>query len=84
MVGMLTFAGESVEFYGFSTVTGCTSSFVGPILFGIIAARMSIWFQNRGLADLVAEQVGQRIAVLSVTAFLLVGELLLLFVNERT
>lgn len=58
MVGMLTFAGESVEFYRFSTVTGRTSSFVGLILLGIIAALMSIWFQNRGLADLVAEQVG--------------------------
>lgn len=36
-----------------------------------------------GLVELAAEQAGQRIAVLSIAAFLLVGGLLLLLVNER-
>jgi hypothetical protein len=52
-------------------------------VFGIIAARMAIWFENRGLVELAAEQAGQRIVALSIAAFLLAGELLLLFVNER-
>ena len=84
MVSMLAPEGRSAEFYGFFAVAGRTSSFIGPTIFGIIAARMAVWFQqSRGLADLAAEQAGQRIAVLSIAAFLLVGGLLLLLVNER-
>ncbi|MCK5212955.1 MAG: MFS transporter, partial [Dehalococcoidia bacterium] len=83
MVGMLAPEGRSAEFYGFFAVAGRTSSFIGPTVFGIIAARMAIVFQNRGLLDLAAEQAGQRVAILSIAAFLLVGGLLLLFVNER-
>jgi len=83
MVGMLAPEGRSAEFYGFFAVAGRTSSFIGPTIFGIIAARMAIVFQNRGLLDLAAEQAGQRVAILSIAAFLLVGGLLLLFVNER-
>jgi len=83
LVGMLAPEGRSAEFYGFFAVAGRTSSFIGPTIFGIIAARMAIVFQNRGLLDLAAEQAGQRVAILSIAAFLLVGGLLLLFVNER-
>lgn len=83
MVGLLAPEGRSAEFYGFFAVAGRTSSFIGPTVFGIIAARMAIVFQNRGLLDLAAEQAGQRAAILSIAAFLLVGGLLLLLVNER-
>jgi len=83
MVGMLAPEGRSAEFYGFFAFAGRTSSFIGPTIFGIIAARMAIVFQNRGLLDLAAEQAGQRTAILSIVAFLLVGGLLLLFVNEK-
>jgi len=84
MVSLLAPEGRSAEFYGFFAVAGRTSSFIGPTIFGVIAARMAVWFQqNRGLADLAAEQAGQRIAVLSIAAFLLAGGLLLLLVNER-
>ncbi len=84
MVGMLAPEGRSAEFYGFFAVAGRTSSFIGPTIFGIIASRMAIWFQsNRELAELAAEQAGQRVAVLSIAAFLLAGGLLLLLVNER-
>ena len=84
MVGMLAPAGRSAEFYGFFAVAGRTSSFIGPTIFGIIAARMAIVFQNRGLLNLAAEQAGQRTAILSIAAFLLVGGLLLLLVNEKS
>ena len=80
---MLAPEGRSAEFYGFFAVAGRTSSFIGPTVFGVIAARMAVWYQNRGLVELAAEQAGQRIAVLSIAAFLLVGGLLLLLVNER-
>jgi UMF1 family MFS transporter len=83
MVGMLAPEGRSAEFYGFFAVAGRTSSFIGPTVFGIIAARMAVYFQKSGLADLAAEQAGQRVAVLSIAAFLLVGTLLLLWVNEQ-
>ncbi len=83
MVGLLSPEGRSAEFYGFFAVAGRTSSFIGPTIFGIVAARMAVWYQARGLAELAAEQAGHRIAVLSIAAFLLVGTVLLLLVNER-
>ena len=83
LVGLLAPEGRSAEFYGFFSVAGRTSSFIGPTVFGIIAARMAVRFQNSGLTDLPAEQQGLRVAVLSIAAFLLVGGLLLLLVNER-
>lgn len=83
MVGMLAPEGRSAEFYGFFAVAGRTSSFIGPTIFGIVAARMAVMYQNRGLLDLAAEQAGQRIAILAIVAFLVVGGLLLLLVNER-
>ena len=83
LVGLLAPEGRSAEFYGFFAVAGRTSSFIGPTVFGIIAARMAVVYQNRGLLDLAAEQAGQRIAILAIVAFLVVGGLLLLLVNER-
>jgi UMF1 family MFS transporter len=83
LVGLLAPEGRSAEFYGFFAVAGRTSSFIGPTVFGIIAARMAVVYQNRGLLDLAAEQAGQRIAILAIVAFLVIGGLLLLLVNER-
>ena len=81
MVGMLAPEGRSAEFYGFFAVAGRTSSFIGPTVFGIIAARMAIRFQDSGLAELAAEQAGHKAAILSIVAFLLLGGILLLFVK---
>jgi len=89
MVGMLAPEGRSAEFYGFFAVAGRTSSFIGPLVFGIMAARMAGWYESRVTGVLteqairLAEQQGLRVAVLSIAAFLLAGGLLLLFVNER-
>jgi UMF1 family MFS transporter len=83
MVGMLAPEGRSAEFYGFFAVAGRTSSFIGPTVFGIVAARMAVYFQKSGLADLAAEQAGQRVAVLSIAAFLLVGTFVLLWVSKQ-
>jgi len=52
---MLAPIGRSAEFYGFFAVAGRTSSFIDPTVFGVIAARMAVWYQNRGLVELAAE-----------------------------
>ncbi len=94
MVAMLSPPGRSAEFYGFFAVAGRTSSFIGPTIYGWVAAESAIWFQSQGeRASFLwfkaieggapfAEQLGQRVAVLPVIAFLVVGLLLLLSVNE--
>jgi UMF1 family MFS transporter len=82
MVGMLSPPGQSAEFYGFFAVAGRTSSFIGPALYGWLAAEAALWFQARGQGVILAEQSGQRLAILSIIAFLVVGLILLLFVNE--
>jgi UMF1 family MFS transporter len=82
VVGFFSPKGRSAEFYGLFAVAGRTSSFIGPTVFGWVAAEAAILFQSRGEAALVAEQMGQRVAILSVIAFLAVGFVLLLAVRE--
>jgi UMF1 family MFS transporter len=83
MVGTFAPAGQSAEFYGFFAVAGRTSSFIGPTIFGILAAEATLWYEKaRGLTGLAAEQAGHRVALFSIVAFLLVGLLVLLWVNE--
>lgn len=83
MVGLFAPRGQSAEFYGFFAVIGRTSSFIGPAVYGFLAAEAAIWYQNAGRSAVIAEQLGQRIAILSIAAFLLVGVILLQFVNEK-
>ena len=84
VVGMFTPPGKSAEFYGFFAVTGRTSSFIGPTIFGVLAAEATEWYQKaQGLAPLAAEEAGHRLALFSIAAFLVVGLLLLLLVNEE-
>jgi UMF1 family MFS transporter len=84
MVGMFTPPGKSAEFYGFFAVTGRTSSFIGPTIFGIMAAEATEWYQRaQGLAPLAAEEAGHRLALFSIAAFLVAGLILLLLVNEK-
>ncbi len=83
MIGFLAPEGRSAEFYGFFSVAGRTSSFLGPTVYGIVAARVALALQRRGTESLLAEQSGQRAAVLAILAFLVVGTALLLLVNER-
>ena len=84
MVGRLSPPEKSAEFYGFFAVTGRTSSFVGPTIFGLVAAEATEWYQEaRQLAPLAAEQAGHRLALISILVFLLAGLVLLLLVNEE-
>ena len=83
MVAVFAPPGQSAEFYGFFAVAGRTSSFIGPAVYGWIAAEMALYYAAQGQSVALAEQSGQRIAILSIAVFLLVGLGLLLFVNEK-
>jgi UMF1 family MFS transporter len=81
IVSMLSPERQSTEFYGFFAVAGQSSAFIGPAVYGFVAAGMAVWYQSEGHAALLAEQMGQRVAILSIGAFLLIGLLVLLFVR---
>ena len=84
LVGYFAPKGRSAEFYGLFAVTGRTSSFIGPTVYGFLAYEAAIYFQNKGYLILVAEQLGQRVAIGSIAVFLLAGLLILLGVNDPT
>jgi len=73
---------QSTEFYSFFAVAGQSSAFLGPAVYGIVAAEMALWYQARGHAELLSEQLGQRAAILSIGVFLLIGLLVLVFVRQ--
>lgn len=85
MVGMLSPPGQSAEFYGFFAVAGRTSSFIGPTVYGYVAYWVANWYERqKGMAEVLAEQTGQRFAILSIGLFLLVGMLILTSVHEKS
>jgi UMF1 family MFS transporter len=83
MVGLFAPQGQSAEFFGFFAVAGRTSSFIGPTVYGMLAAEAALWFQAQGMGVLLAEQVGQRVAIASIAIFLFVGMVILFTVNEN-
>jgi UMF1 family MFS transporter len=83
MVAMFSPPGQSAEFYGFFAVTGRTSSFIGPAVYGWVAAEAALWYEAHGGQTMeLAEKSGQRLAILTIAAFLLIGLVLLRFVDE--
>ncbi len=83
LVAVFAPPGQSAEFYGFFAVAGRTSSFIGPTIYGIVAFRAAVWLEARGETAVLAEQFGQRMGILSIGLFFIVGLLLLSFVNEK-
>ncbi len=83
MVSFFAPPGRSAEFYGFFAVAGRTSSFIGPTVYGLIAAEAALWYQAQGETAATAEQLGQKLAILSIGIFLLIGLAILSFVNEK-
>lgn len=83
MVSQMAPPAKITEFYGFFSIAGRTSSFIGPTLYGLIAAGAAGWYSRQGHDLLTAEQYGLRIAVLSIIAFLAVGLVLLMFVRQK-
>lgn len=85
MVGYFAPEGRSAEFYGIFAVTGRTSSFIGPTVYGFLAFEAARWFvNNRGLELLAAEIKGQQVAIGSIIIFLVVGLVILLGVVDPT
>jgi UMF1 family MFS transporter len=84
LVGYFAPEGRSAEFYGFFAVTGRTSSFIGPTVYGFVAFEAARFFLNRGNSLLLAEQLGQRVAIGSIALFLIAGLIILLRVNDPT
>ena len=84
MVGILSPSGQSAEFFGFFAVAGRTSSFIGPTVYGYVAFWVANWYQKtKGVTETLAEQNGQRFAILSIGLFLLIGLAILTSVNEQ-
>jgi len=84
MVGQLSPEGKSAEFYGLFSVAGRTSSFIGPTVYGLVAVGVANSYHAAGENIHIAEQIGQRAAVLSAVAFLVAGLVLLFFVKDAT
>jgi UMF1 family MFS transporter len=82
LVGVFAPPSKSAEFYGFSAFTGRTSSVLGPCVYGQIAFLAALWYESQGQDVALAEQSGQRLAILAMGVFILVGLILLLFVDE--
>jgi len=84
MVSQLAPPEKTAEFFGFLSVAGRTSTFVGPLVFGTISFRMHNWYSNHGFDSLAAEQYGLLWAIGSIIAFLLIGLLVMLLVKRVT
>lgn len=84
MVSQLAPASKTAEFYGFLSVAGRTSTFVGPLVFGTISYRANNWYINNGFDPILAEQNGLLWAIGSILLFLFVGLLVLLIVRRVT
>ncbi len=72
------------EFYGFLSVAGRTSTFVGPLVFGTLQFRMHNWYQNHGFDAVASEHYGLMWGIGSILVFLVVGLVFLLFVRKVT
>lgn len=93
MVSILSPREQSAEFYGFFAVAGRTSSFIGPTIYGLVAAEAAFYFQDLGaqasflwFRELAGggpyfEQLGQRVAIIPVILFLMAGMIMLLRVE---
>jgi UMF1 family MFS transporter len=93
LVSVFAPAHKSAEFYGFFSLTGRTSSIIGPGVMGAAATGLSAWVLNtfvkanlvlaeNEVAKTVAEQIGHRVALVTIVFFLIIGLMPLLFVNE--
>jgi UMF1 family MFS transporter len=84
MVSQLTPFDKTAEFYGFLSVAGRTSTFIGPVVFGSIYQGVSKSLLKQGAADAVAQSAGIYWALGSIIVFLVVGLLLLQIVRRVT
>jgi len=86
MVSQLSPQEKTAEFYGFLSVAGRTSTFVGPLVFGSVYALMINWYSNpaHGFTEAMVKANAMYWAIGSVVAFLLIGMFFLLRVRKVT
>ena len=86
MVSQLSPQEKTAEFYGFLSVAGRTSTFVGPLVFGSLYAIMINWYSNpaHGFTEAMVKINSMYWAIGSVVAFLLIGLVFLLRVRKVT
>ena len=84
MVSQLAPPSKTAEFYGFLSVAGRTSTFIGPLVFGTLSFRMNNWYLKHGFDAISAEHAGLYWAIGSILLFLVVGLVFLLFVKRVT
>ncbi len=84
MVSQLAPPDKMTEFYGFLSVAGRTSTFLGPLVYATLAFRMNNFYLNKGWDAVLAEHAGQYWGIGSILLFLVVGMLILLSVREVT
>jgi MFS transporter, UMF1 family len=83
MAGLFAPPSKSAEFFSFFAVAGKSSSFIGPATFGLLAAGLAKTFQKNGIDAITAEQIGTRAGLVVIALFLVVGLVILIFVNEK-
>lgn len=84
MVSQLTPHDKTAEFYGFLSVAGRTSTFIGPVVFGSLYQGVSKSMLKSGASEAVAQSTGIYWAIGSILVFLVVGLLLLQIVRRVT
>jgi MFS transporter, UMF1 family len=84
MVSQLSPQSKTAEFYGFLSVAGRTSTFIGPWVFGSVYLAATNAYLNRGLVDTVAKANGVLWAIGSIVVFLVIGLVFLLPVRKVT
>jgi UMF1 family MFS transporter len=83
LAGLFAPTSKTTEFFSFFAVAGKSSSFIGPTTFGLVAAGLAKYFEQGGVTALQAEQDGTRASLLIIAGFLIVGLVILIFVNEK-
>lgn len=84
MVSQLAPINKTTEFYGFLSVAGRTSTFIGPVAFGSLYGGMAHWYLKQGVTEAVAKSNGMLWAIGSIILFLVVGLIFLLQVKKVT
>ena len=84
MVSQLAPPEKTTEFYGFLSVAGRTSTFIGPWVFGSVYLAITNRYLNQGLAEEAAKSGGILWGIGSIILFLLIGLAFLLSVRKVT
>jgi len=82
IVGQLAPPERVTEFYGFLSVAGSTSTFIGPFVFSTLTFRMHNWYVKHGANAIDAEKKSLLWGIGSIIAFLVVGSAVFLLVKR--